>query len=827
MALGIETGFVDVICYRGVGMRFDEGETALAALIEGLGPESDLNEATTRLRLIDRLMFETLGWDQADCEAEERLDHTIADYTFRSPHRSLIVEAKREGVTFELPVGDEKVHRSPIEYFRKHASSVYDAIEQCVHYCQERGCCYGAVSNGRQFVVFLASRLDGIPPLQGEALVVPSLEAMQADFLQVWNCLSKDAVIAQRLSAVLAESATQPPPPKLSASIFGYPGYKNRNTIQTELQILGDLVIEDVTRADESEEEFLRACYSTNGALSQYALVSKSLLEARYSALFEKVVGGPSMTPANTKKGINPDLLAKSLSRRPILLVGDVGAGKTTFIRRLIKIGAKDLLHNAVVLYLDLGTKPTLSRDLPSYLCEEIKHELREQYSIDIEDRQFVRGVYDLELKRFGKSIYGDLQEKDPAGYEDKEREFLSSKLADDDRHLRESLEHLSKARRQQIVIFLDNVDQRPHDFQQEIFLIGTSMASEWPATVFITLRPESYYRSRSSGALTAYHPKAFTISPPRLDTVIQKRLDYAMHVIDGGQLSAIPGVTFESGQLRDYIEVLQQSFNRDRDLIEFCDNMAGGNIRLALDFVKTFIGSGHVDTQKILRIFGESGHYYVPLHEFVRAIVYRDNEYYNPGSSEIMNIFSVMSSDPREHFLVPILLATIERMANDNLNGFVDITTVVDVAQALGFNAAQTRWALTRCLAKRLIQRPARSVDEEGSDTNVETEHVRITTIGAYYIKRLIFNFNYVDAVVVDTPIVDPEVRTKIGPATDIRDRLDRARTFRAYLDSQWSRVSGGKPVLDWPVISAQLGASLASIQSRVEVNDAPQLWP
>ena len=45
--------------------------------------------------------------------------------------------------------------------------------------------------------------------------------------------------------------------------------------------------------------------------------------------------------------------------QRPILLVGDIGAGKTTFIWHLIKVSAKEILRDAVLLYVDLGAFAT------------------------------------------------------------------------------------------------------------------------------------------------------------------------------------------------------------------------------------------------------------------------------------------------------------------------------------------------------------------------------------------------------------------------------------------------------------------------------------
>ena len=115
-------------------MRFEAGEAAIGALVATVQAPGDLNEATTRLQLIDRVMFECLGWDRNECVSEERLDGTITDCSFFAPYRCLILEAKREGRTFDLPVGSDRVGKRPIGFFRKNAPAVFEAIEQCLRY---------------------------------------------------------------------------------------------------------------------------------------------------------------------------------------------------------------------------------------------------------------------------------------------------------------------------------------------------------------------------------------------------------------------------------------------------------------------------------------------------------------------------------------------------------------------------------------------------------------------------------------------------------------------------------------------------------------------
>ncbi len=414
-------------------------------------------------------------------------------------------------------------------------------------------------------------------------------------------------------------------------------------------------------------------------------------------------------------------MLAQSATRRPVLLIGDVGVGKTMFVRHFISVDAADLLREAIILYIDLGVQPTLDSDLDEYLAMEITRQLQDGYDIDISDRRFVQGVYNIALTAFDKSIYGSLKATDSAEYEKRRTSFLEDKLAAKHEHLRQSLEHIKKGRKRQLVIFLDNVDQRPDAFQQRAFLIGQSMAEIWPAYVFVSLRPETYHRSRSEGTLSAYHAKAFTISPPRVDRVIHKRLRFAIQLLESGIIGeSIEGVDFhvDLHDLLDYLKIIDYSFESSGELTEFVDNVCGGNIRLALDFIRVFVGSGHADAAKMLRIYRETGRYKVALHEFLRAVIYGDYRDYDASASEIANLFDISVADGREHFLAPIVLAYLELDSRSSGNaGYVSADNVYRYSQSLGFQPSQIANVLDRLLKTKLVEtetkRPVSSLSE------------------------------------------------------------------------------------------------------------------
>ena len=743
-------------------MGYEEGIKNISVLRTWFSEHKQtLNEATTRAHLIDRLIIECLYWSRDSVTMEDSYNGDYSDYTLSTTRSAVIIEAKKEGLYFELPVG-QKQRKYAISTLLRGNPELKAAMKQVASYCQNRGVPLAVVCNGHQLVAFVAVRSDGVPPMDGQALVFDSFETIEEDFLTLWQYLSLPGVQENTLLHSLLGEREPNVPPKLSATILNYPGIKSRNIAQRDLQIVGELILEDVTRSRDLEPHFLRACYSKSGALSHYALVSRQILEARYAALHQSSTDVPSTLPAVQKEGVSHDIFAEGLSRRPILLLGDVGVGKTAFIRNLLLVEGDELIDNSLFLYIDLGSKATLGQDLGSFIMSELKIQLLQLHNVDIESNSFIRGAYNLDIKRFRDGVYGPLRKEDPTEYRKKEIEYLEKLVSDERKHTRMSIEHIAKARRKQVIIVIDNADQRSDDIQQQAFLSAQEIAEHWQATVFIALRIETFYRSQRLGTLSGYHPKAFTIAPPRIDTVIEKRLNFALLLTNGDipvqALGDNIGINLE--RLDSIIRVFLQSIKENRDIVEFLDNIAGGNVRLALDLVRGFFGSGHVNTDKIIRIFEQTGYYTIPLHEFYRAVAYGDHEHYNPNSSPVSNLFDLISVDPKEHFILPIFLSILHAISNTGPNsGFIESDRLYDQLQGIGFVPSQIDQSIRRSTRYKLIETDLSNV-EDGQDQLPKM--MRITTIGAYHIQKLITQFSYVDTVIVDTPILIDEYRTQ-----------------------------------------------------------------
>jgi hypothetical protein len=251
-------------------------------------------------------------------------------------------------------------------------------------------------------------------------------------------------------------------------------------------------------------------------------------------------------------------------------------------------------------------------------------------------------------------------------------------------------------------------------------------------------------------------------------------------------------------------IRVFMASLRQQRDLHELIDHVAGGNVRLALDLVKDFMGSGHVDTHKIVAIFEETGRYIVPLHEFLRAVIFGDAMHYDSERSPIANLYDISTQDGREHFLLPVLLSSLAAWSGPGVeSGFVETSRVYGRMQGWGFTPYQIDAALVRAHRHKLIETAARKEPQIGQGLPAA---IRVTTVGVYHVKRLTSMFTYIDAILEDTPVLDSTVREKIVAAEPIDARINRTRVFRRYLDDQWKLLGGADYPFDWAVISRQL---------------------
>ncbi len=585
-------------------------------------------------------------------------------------------------------------------------------------------------------------------------------------------------------------------PRKLSQSLSVFPRHRKQSDLHNSLRTLSELLIQDIFENDELEQEFISNCYCESGALSKDSLLSKNIMNARYASIFDSDESQiiTSDVRSKGKNTFDHDVIAESLNKRPIVLLGDVGVGKTSFIKNLRYNTAYDEFSRSIFINIDLGSSATLTSNLHDFVIEEVKEQLYDNYEIDINSSDYINGVYSKEIQKFSSSIYGSLKESNPSKYEEKKLEMLLKKIENESEHLRKTIDYASKKLRRQIIIVIDNADQRDFKTQQDAFLISQELAKKWNAIVFVSVRPKTFFESKKSGALSAYPNKIFTIRPPRIEQVIRKRLVYATQVAEG-KISNEQYMNFliRSENLVTFLTSLVHSLDTNKELSELITNITGGNVRLAIDIVKGFIGSPNVEVEKIIaETETKEDPYYIKLHEFSKSILLGELYHYSDESSISMNIYDVKSNDMREHFICSLIVAYLHEGARKDKDGFATFKSVFLELQNQGFNQSQINLAIEKMINKKLIETNKRFTyqEEDTSIQDYEPTLLRCTSAGIYHVYKWAPTFVYLDAISHDTPIFENKVYDSILPDVEsihIVDRNNRVKAIKQYLLDCW----------------------------------------
>jgi len=132
---------------------------------------ADANEAETRLKVIDKVLFNILEWTHEDINVEERVSEdgsvTYADYVIKTANAALVVEAKKIGVPFQTLIQNRRFKLSKSNL----SGALGDAIIQARDYCRKLSIQFAVVTNGEQWVVFPANRIDQVAFHESTAII--------------------------------------------------------------------------------------------------------------------------------------------------------------------------------------------------------------------------------------------------------------------------------------------------------------------------------------------------------------------------------------------------------------------------------------------------------------------------------------------------------------------------------------------------------------------------------------------------------------------------------------------------------------------------------
>lgn len=774
-------------------------ETAIA-LIESLEIEENINEATTRLRIIDTILSDILSIPKNAIVCEEHVSAIgYIDYAIKNSINEtvLIIEAKKEDIGFELPNKnfDNKNHTYIKIKTLISNPEIKSAMEQARNYCFNKGVSYAAITNGKIWIFFKAFVSDFY---EKNAFVIGNLKFFSDNFSEAYNMLNYTSIIKPNgLESFLSNKTSKI---KNSYSIknhitaFSVPVDLNEYAQFISKPIkyyFGDFEIED--------KEFLNNCY-----------VDERLYENTKKTLTSLLVD--SATPYLKNQGVidyQREKLSKKLSKKItnfieysenkhiVVIYGDRGCGKSTFIKKLIYSDISEPIQNQLaVIYLDLleYAATEANEELKKLIWKSVLkkidvHQLQEDYTA------IQNVLYQDEFIKYKKqiaSLYTEGSEIFGAKIEEKIKEILNdySELA------KRLANHLRLIDKNEIVLVLDNTDQFSAEIQDFCFQVLAEIFSAINCLSIITIREERFFRSKQLGVLDAYETTQYHISSPQADKVFLQRLDYLIDSLESDDFfnnlvhdDTIDKELVTKNNFKKYFRVFKKDFSRKANLYNFLVSCAQKDMRKALDLFRELVVSGYMNIKEILSTEGNI--YTLQIHQVLKPLMTPQKYFYEESSSSIPNIFQLRSLENGSHFTSIRILKYLNRNGNNYASLAViksDFLAIFDMKEDFEAN-------ISILIEYKLIEANIK-VDKYIPDI----EDIIITPYGKYFIEILIHFFTYLDLICTDCNIYCEQTANFIIKSADeeyklfdnkrrgerLVKRIDKTGLFLDYLLKQ-----------------------------------------
>ncbi|KPV43306.1 hypothetical protein [Alicyclobacillus ferrooxydans] len=755
----------------------------------------ELNEAETRLKIIDELLFECLGWSRDHVTVETHVHDGFIDYKLGSSGHRFLIEAKRVGRSFSLPNTFKYETHLTIKHFLKKQKDLAEVYEQAVRYAHESAVKFCVLTNGADWIVFPGVRVDDVPIRESRVILFAGLEAIAENFLEFWGLFSEETVSRGSLEQKLLPAIGRLQP----SFIFNSEGRMNapydRNVLATAMtQLLppyfGDLLIED------ADTRLLEECYVVEASV-------RDILESLGDKDFHDALSTTIRTLARSKQFAE----LKDLSQRLHSLItnflsnpnneynlqvmlGRVGIGKTTFLGHFFRVEHTELGASNFVLRLNFHDV-TEDTNIEHFFEERLwnlvsSHELFVEYST----YDNLKRLFQQDIEAMERGPLAFFKNSQPEVYEAKISEFLLSKFGQKLEFAERLTNYVRKRLNVRVIFVFDNVDQLAQSLQEKVILFAYAQTRRFKAFSIISMWEETFYAMKTSGrALATINTQPLEMLRQGILPIIGKRLEFIARLLESG---AVPELDLDEAicsrdKLNQYLRLMVRSLAvENKSVRTFLEFIALGNIRKALEMFVQFMCAGSLDSGKILSAMDNKS-YLVPVHEFVKCIMLGSKKYFSEHNSHVLNLFSVGDMEAPSHFTRLRILQYLHDRRHESTafgHGFVPISTLTKALKTIGTSEQDCTQSLAGLTLKGLVENELhalRSFDEANS--------VRISATGRYYLTDLKNLFAYLDLVWHDTPIFDRDtfnILERNADATDMRIRFERCSSFLQYLSDE-----------------------------------------
>lgn len=734
----------------------------------------DANEAATRFHIIDRVIFDVCGWprDNPDSATVEfRADSSDgsagwADYRLCcAPHPALaVVEAKRVGTSFSIPHSPNAMRLRYRRFESLNGAGDVEALEQARSYAQSIGAAVIVATNGPQW---LLSRtfIEGLPRSKYPIITFSSIQDMITDISLFLDILSPEAMsVSRHIStfdrALNGEVTFSNALTKRWASDRGMGENEFSPGIRFVMQELFDRI--DLP----GRVDMLERCY----VYQQRSKTYNQRLETALKDHFPPFIRGSSVDPVDDEREDAPrfreSIVAKARSAgEVILVVGNVGVGKTTFLNRFFDIVLPGKLKNKlIVARVDfnemvesaglLFDASQLGEKVAQRIVEDLSQRASERGRPDIDPTATanLRGIYAQDISRrinAYEAAHGRKPSTDEGGKIMLEE--IERGQADAAKTLRGFANFVKGSLGVPLCIALDNVDHTGEAHERFVYNFAVELSGVQNCVCVVAMRQDTYYRYRKSGFLSTRNDPVFLIHPPSLQQVVARRIQYGNDVLFANRerLASFTrrAAPFTPAQIVRFLEVVNEMLlDEAGEVRQLVEVLSRRSIREAFRIIGGFATSGHMDVSRLITDYNDDA----TRHHFrrvLRALMLENNQFYHPQRSRIPNLYASAHHLREPHFLrVRLLQRAVFARDVDRVLRFRG-SWITDELMAVGYETSVVATHFAQLVTWGMFD-PTLAPPAAGEAPDDEYE---ISALGLYFFERLACNFTYLQYISED----------------------------------------------------------------------------
>jgi hypothetical protein len=722
-------------------------------------------ESDVRMKLIDRIFVDILGWPFANVQLEESQESGRSDYRLLVDGRGrLMVETKREG-------RDLGINESNSARFFKLNGAVFNteaskqAIRQLIGYCAEEGIDLACATNGRQWFVFRASRQDGIKVREGSAFVFGSLESVREKFQVFYDLLSYQAVCEYRYRAMFHEAEGNPvrgrafrkPVRPPESRVFLEPDKLSRDIDRIMLSFFQDLSGKDDTEAR-------RACFVTTSESD----AAEHNLSRISEELRDRVQALGTADPSEITEVIKR---AKEMQRHEmILLVGTKGSGKSTFVDRFFNdVLTSNIAKDCVIIRIDLSPSGGDASKVVDWLDQHVLEatELaafqgRDSTTPEYEDLQ---GMFYGEYSRWKNGPHKPLYERDKGAFKEKfgehVEEIRKSKPRD---YILGLLHQIAGSWKRVPCIIFDNADHFDVPFQEAVFNYANSIYSRSICLLILPITDTTSWQLPKQGPLQSFHSESFYLPTPQTEHVLRKRIEFIETKVKeekpekGRGYFIGKGIPLDLDNIRAFTACLQTLFVSTGSVAEWIGRLANHDVRRCLQLTREIVGSPHIQASELLAAYVEKSTVETSLEHIKLAIIRGKYDVYPLGiNSFVHNVFDILPDIETTPLLAIRILEYLRGAweANpDNDARYVGVHAIQTYFHEIGIDQGTVVRAVNALLQTGLV------LDfNPTAKTIAINSRVQVSPSGRQHLIWSVSDWVYIESMAYATPLLDESV--------------------------------------------------------------------